>query len=232
VGKASLLSLLPRDDSPQGTALLHRVARDEDGWVRLGAARALAAQSPALAWALGGELLGDSLRAVRIEAARSLAGTAPPATNAGTAWSPGSVLRQRWQAASEELVAVETASIERPEAQVNLATFYRRQGRIAEAEQRLLQTLGQAPTFVPAQVNLADLYRQQGRDQEAEPLLRRAVSLAPKAAEPAAALGLLLIRQGRREEALPWLQKAAELAPGNPRYAYILAATRKALAKP
>ncbi|HTH39632.1 MAG TPA: tetratricopeptide repeat protein, partial [Rhodocyclaceae bacterium] len=230
--KASLLSLLPRDDSPQGAALLHQVARDEDGWVRLGAARALAAQSPALAWTVGSELLGDSLRAVRIEAARSLAGLVPPTSSTDSGWTPGAALRQRWQAASEELVAVETASIERPEAQVNLAAFYRRQGRLAEAEQGLLQTLRQAPTFVPALVNLADLYRQQGRDQEAEPLLRQAVDFAPKAAEPAEALGLLLIRQGRREEALPWLQKAAELAPGNPRYAYILAAARKALVKP
>jgi tetratricopeptide (TPR) repeat protein len=232
VGKASLLSLLPRDDSPRGAALLHQAARDADGWVRLGVARALAAQSPALAWTVGSELLGDSLRAVRIEAARSLAGLGPPTSSTDTGWTPGAALRQRWQAASEELVAVETASIERPEAQVNLATFYRRQGRLAEAEQGLMHTLRQVPTFVPALVNLADVYRQQGRDQQAEPLLRQAVNLAPKGAEPAEALGLLLIRQGRREEALPWLQKAADLAPGNPRYAYILAAARKALAKP
>ncbi|HEY3432640.1 MAG TPA: tetratricopeptide repeat protein [Rhodocyclaceae bacterium] len=220
---ASLLSLLPADGSPQGTEAVAKAARDKDGWVRLGAARALAGQSSPPVLAIGGALLGDSLRAVRIEAARSLAGT--PKTRLTEAQ------QQSLQAAIDELIAVESASAERPEAHVNLANLYRRLGKPEMAEGALKNALKLEPSFVPALVNLADLYRQLHRDAEAEPLLRQAVRKAPEAAEAAHALGLLLIRQGRKEEALVWLQKSVVLAPGNSRYVYVLDLARKEVGK-
>jgi predicted CXXCH cytochrome family protein len=213
--KASLLALMPADETAPQLEALAAASRSEAGLVRLGAARALAALSSPAALQLGLRLLDDPLRAVRIEAARALAGV-PPAR-----LTPAQ--RQRWLAAGRELVQAELASAERPETHLNIASFQLAQRQPGAAEAELRTALRLDPGFVPALVNLADLVRQQGRDDEAGPLLRRAVALAPSAAAPAHALGLWLVRAGRPEQALHCLRKALALAPQDRRYAQVLA---------
>jgi len=202
---ASLLSLLPPEDSPLQLKALAAAAANTDGLVRLGAARALRGLSSPDALRIGLGLLDDPLRAVRIEAARNLAGT------------PANVFseeqRSRLQLVLDELIQAELASAERPEAHINLATIYMSLGQSRDVERELLTALRLAPDFVPALVNLADWYRYQHKDAAAEPLLRRAVRFDPMAAEPAYALGLLLVRLHKMNEALFWLRKAAELDP-------------------
>jgi tetratricopeptide (TPR) repeat protein len=220
VAKASLLSLLPAGESPRKLEALALAATDADGLVRIGTARALSGVSSAEGLRIGVALLGDPLRAVRVEAARALAGT--PATRLGEQ----SATRQR--TATSELIQAELESAERPEAHVNLAALYINLGRPDRAEAELQTALRLEPNFVPALVDLADLYRLQRHDADAEPLLRRAVQQSPTLAEPAHALGLLLIRLGRRQEALPWLRKSVELAPTDARYAYVLGAAMSA----
>ena len=129
------------------------------------------------------------LRAVRVEAARTLAGTSEEGLP--------SELAQRLRTTVNELIATELATAERPESHVNLAQIYARLGRNAEAEQELHTALRLDRRFVAAMVNLADLYRAQGREDEAEQWLRQAVSLAPRAPEPVHALGLLEVRRGQ-----------------------------------
>jgi predicted CXXCH cytochrome family protein len=203
--RASLLTLLAPEDSPRQLTALAAAATDADAQVRLGAARALKGLSSPEALRIGLGLLDDSLRAVRIEAARTLAGT------------PANVLtleqQSRLRLVLDELIQAELASAERPEAHINLAAIYMNLGRPRDAEKELLTALRLAPDFVPVLVNLADWYRYQHKDAAAEPLLRRAVRLAPAAAEPAYALGLLLVRRGNRVEAIQWLEKAVGLDP-------------------
>lgn len=201
----------PRPAGAQA-ALLARAAAGQDGLLRLGAARALAALSPGPAAVIGVPLLDDPLRAVRIEAARSLAGLPAGALPDGP--------RSRLAVVIDELLATERLAADRPEAHVNLARLHLARADPAAAEAALRTALRLDPAFVPALINLADLFRAGGQG-DAEGLLRQAMTLAPHAAEPRHALALLLIRQGRREAALPLLEEAVSRAPGNGRYALV-----------
>jgi tetratricopeptide (TPR) repeat protein len=219
MAKASLLALLPPGDSAIRPDVLKSLASDPEGLVRLGVARALSATLTPATLPIGITLLDDPLLAVRVEAARALGRYDP------------SMLTERQlsqiKKATDELIRVELASADRPEAHVNLALIYMNMGQADHAENALRTALRLDPDLVPALVNLADLYRLQNRDADAEPLLRRAVKKAPTVAEPAHALGLLLVRRGKRTEALSWLKKAVELAPSDIRYSEVLGVAEK-----
>ncbi len=211
IQQASVLASLG-GRSAGAQAALARAAVGKGGLLRLGAARALASLPPGPAATIGVPLLDDPLRAVRIEAARSLAGLPDGALPDGP--------RSRLMAAIDELLAAERLAADRPEAHVNLARLHLARRHPAAAEAALRTALRIDPAFVPALINLADLFRASGRG-DAESLLRQAMRLAPNAAEPRHALALLLIRQGRREAALPLLEEAVSRAPGNGRYALV-----------
>jgi predicted CXXCH cytochrome family protein len=214
--RSSLLSLLGVQAQPlPASALLERAAADPDPLVRLGVAHGLTALSTEDAIQVGSALLGDPTRAVRVEAARALAGVNIESLTPAVA--------TRLQRAVDELIAVERASAERPESHVNLARIFERLGRETDAEQELNAALRLDPHFVPALVNLADLDRARGRENEAERWLREAMATAPLSAAPIHALGLLEVRRGQRDQALALLAKAVELDPTNARYAYVYA---------
>ncbi len=212
---ATALSQLAGPASPQAMASIEAATRDTDPLLRIGAARGLQALAPQDAIRIGQPLLGDTLRAVRIEAARALAGVPDEALESRS--------RQPLKSALAELIRSEQAAADRPESHVNLAQIYLRLGRVAEAERALNTALRLDRNFVPALVNFADLQRSLGHEAEAARWLARAMAAGPRAAEPVHALGLLEIRRGRRDRALPLLRKAAALAPAAPRYAYVYA---------
>ncbi|HQR04559.1 MAG: tetratricopeptide repeat protein [Proteobacteria bacterium] len=214
-------ALMARGDAPgiirgsaasqlRDPAALTRAARDEDPIVRLGAARGLEALPPDQAARAGAALLADPLRAVRVEAARSLTGVSLDARAA-----------THFKKAQGELFAMEQAAADRPESHLNLARLHARLGQFAQAEKELRLALSLDPRFVPALVNLADLYRETGRDALGESLLQKAVRYAPDHPEALHALGLLKVRQGRREEALALLARSVRVGGAEPRYAYV-----------
>jgi tetratricopeptide (TPR) repeat protein len=210
--RATALSLLADYVSPSSLPAIEAAVRDDDPLVRAAAARALDPVPVQERLTTGGALLGDPVRAVRIEAARALAGT-PPALLSATQ-------RERLEAAVTELIAAEMASAERPESHLNLASLYARLGRAGDAEAALRTALRLDARFVPAMINLADLYRDQRRDGEGETLLRQAIAIAPDSAEAMHSLGLLLVRQRRNDEAVGFLRQAASLAPHVPQYQF------------
>jgi tetratricopeptide (TPR) repeat protein len=158
-------------------------------------------------------LLGDPVRAVRLEAA-SVVGGLP---TAGLDPSTRSTLAH----ALDEYRASELANADRPESHLALGLLETKLGHAAEAERELATAIRIAPWFVPGYVNLADLYRATGRDGEGETLLRRAVAIAPENADAHHALGLLLVRQHRLDDALIELERATTLRP-DARNAYVL----------
>lgn len=200
---------------------LQAASTSKEALLRLGAAKGLRFLPPQQAVPLGGPLLSDGLRAVRIEAAQSLLGSP------SGLWTPEGA--KALQSATAELIASEQQSAERPESQTNLADIYLRQGRIKEAEQALHRAIVLDARFVPAYVNLADLYRQQQREDQAERLLRQALRIDPQAAPAAQALGLLLVRTRRLPEALPWLEQALRQSPADPRLQQIVQQLRQRL---
>ncbi|MCI0429443.1 MAG: tetratricopeptide repeat protein [Rhodospirillales bacterium] len=213
IARATALAELAPYLSARSFPAVESGARDQDALVRLGAVQALRGAPPKARQRALAPLLDDPLRAVRVAAARVLAGEPEVELDAAQ--------RTRFERALAEFIATEKASAERPESHLNLAALQMERGQIEAADRELETALRLDPSFVPALVNLADLRRAQGRDAEGESLLLRAMNAAPEAAEPTHALGLLRVRQHRLPDALGLLQRAAELQPNTARYGYV-----------
>ncbi len=213
IAKATALLELQGRASPGVETEIEAGLKDPDPMVRIGALRALEALPPDQRWRLGKAALFDSIRAVRAEAASSLAGI--PVAGLDDAD------RAALDRASQEYVDARQFNADRAEDRTNLAGFYAREGKANLAEQEYLAAIKLAPGLVPPRVDLADLYRSQGREAEAEGLLRETIALAPAAAATHHALGLSLTRQKRYREAIEELKRAVEWEPAQPRYAYV-----------
>ena len=197
---AALQRLAPLiDGSIDGPLAVVRAGlSDGDAMVRRGAVIALAEADSMTRARLLPPLLGDSVRVVRMEAERVLAGVV--------------------SVSSDEYVAAERFNADRPESRLNLSLLYAAQRRYDDAERELRAALDIEPRFVPGLVNLADLYRVMDRDADAERALRSAVTIDSGSAAAHHALGLFLVRQKRIAQSLPELALAARLAPETARY--------------
>jgi tetratricopeptide (TPR) repeat protein len=159
------------------------------------------------------DLLDDPVRAVRIEAARVMAG------------SPRDKIDAPRRAAFDKAIAEYRQSLvataERPDSQLLLGILETDVGNYDAAERAYLAAIEAAPLLAPAYINLSDLYRRQHKDSEGERPLRNAIDRMPDNPDLRHALGLLLVREKRLEDALPELQKAATLDTTNARYSYV-----------
>ena len=214
ITRATALTLLGAEPSPDRLAAVRRDARDPDPIVRLGALRGIrSAPTPELV-AIAVPALEDPVRTVRLAAVEAVA---PFALRLGEAAIPSLA------PAAAEYREAQLASAERPEAQLNLAWLAAAQGATTDAQRALETAIALDSGFVPAYVNLADLHFRTGRDADGEPLLRAALERSPGSAEAHHALGLLLVRGGRTDEAIPVLRRAAELEVRGSRHAYVYA---------
>jgi Flp pilus assembly protein TadD len=213
--RASALRLLARYATAASEPALQAAIADPDPLVRSAAPRALTSSASPAALRSIASLLRDPVRAVRIEAARALAGTdlllLPPE------------LQTAFVGATKELVAADLVDADRPEAHLNLGLLETRRREPDAAEREYRTALRLDPGFVPALVNLADLDRARGQDQQGAELLRKALSIEPNNADVQHSLGLLLVRRHDYAGALDLLRRASELAPENARYAYVYA---------
>jgi tetratricopeptide (TPR) repeat protein len=218
IARATALQALAAYPSRETFGLIQAGLGADEALERLGASAGidgLGARGTALA--IGA--LWDDLRAIRIEAARQLAGFPQ------VQWPEAA--RDRLAAGIGEYVAAQTFNAERPEAQVNLGGLYAELKRSGEAEAAYREAIRLQPDFIPAYTNLAQLLSDAGRETEADGLLRNGLGRNPSAAL-AHALGLSLVRQKRSDEALLRLGEAAAQDPGNARYAYVHAVALQA----
>ena len=155
--------------------------------------------------------LDDPVRAVRIEAARVLAGM--PALVFGEQ-------QASFEKALQEYTELQISLADTPEAHLNLAVMYTDQKQLQKAEQAYRQAIRIAPEFIPAKINLANLYNRMGRNHDAEEQFRAALELAPEMGELYYSFGLLLGEQKRYTESAALLEKAAELLSGRARVSY------------
>jgi len=213
--RASAASQLAANLSRATLPALRSAFSDDEPLVRLGAARALDSLAPVDRLALGRELLRDPVRAVRIEAARSLA--AVPAQ----AWPPGT--RVALADALAEYRASQLLHADRPEAQLSLASLELNLGDLPAARRRGERAVELAPHAIAPRVNLADVLRRMGDEAGAEAQLREGLAAHPDTADLHFALGLSYIRQDRRAEATDAFARAHELAPDSSRLAYTYA---------
>jgi predicted CXXCH cytochrome family protein len=212
--RATALDLLSRYPGPSALAALQRGLGDVDPLVRRAAVEGQERMEPADRIAALTPLLDDSVRAVRIEAARLLA----PAAGA-----LAEEQRKRLERAEAQFEAAQAENADRPEGQANLGNLYLSRGEAARAESAYRKAIALDRRFVPAYVNLADLYRAGGRDADAESTLREGLQSVPAAAALHEALGLTLVRQNRGREALAEFAAAEKAAPDDPRHSFVYA---------
>ena len=215
IARASGLLLLPRYASKASEPAIKAAIADPDPLVRMAMARALPASAPRTIIEAALPLLDDPVRAVRVEAARALAGVDPQAMTPEQ--------RQAFASAYQELIAGEMIDADLPETHLNLGLVKVRRKQLDEAEAEYRVALRLDPKFVPAMANLADLDRERGMDKDGGELLRAAIAIEPNNAAIKHSLGLLLVRQRNYTEALPLFREAAALEPDNVRYAYVYA---------
>ena len=196
------------------TQIAISAAADPDPLVRAAAAGTLERVDPQVRIAALAPLLDDSVRAVRIEAARAL--TSMPRAALDTRQA------QRLDAALAELVDAETASADLPGAHLNLGILRLRSGDPGQAERDYRRALELDPGFTPARFNLANLLNLLGNNAEAEMVLQEGIERAPGEGELHYSLGLVLAEEGRFEPAAASLARAAALLPDRPRVRYNL----------
>lgn len=189
--------------------------QDQDPSVRMTALGLLEAFEPAVRIQSAARLLSDSVRGVRIEAARLLADVPKEQIPADK--------QSAFQNALQEYRNTLQQESDWPATHINLGNLALRQGDIASAIAAYQKVLALDSRFVAAYINLADIYRQQGKEAEGEVLLRKGLTLLPEAADLHHALGLLLVRKGEVVEGLKEFEAAVKRAPDNARYAYVYA---------
>jgi len=212
--RATALGLL-RGYGSQATAALIAALGDMDPAVRVAAVAALETAPPPERLSAVAPLLGDKLRAVRIEAARVLA-SVPADRFDGKQ-------RVAFDAAIAEFVEAQNAMADMPASHLNLAVLYASQGKRDLAEAEYLTSLRMDPYFGPARANLVALYNAVGRNAEAEQVLREGLRRTPNEGELYYSLGLLLAEDKRLAEAADALATAARLMPRRARVRYNLA---------
>lgn len=157
--------------------------------------------------------LGDPIRLVRTEVARTFAGLNRQSLTRAE--------RELFEVALREYLVGQQALSDQPAAHLNQAVVYASLGNLRRAEEAYWWALRIDPEFVPARNNLAILYDHMGRKAEAEAQLREAVRIDPQFADGWYSLGLLVAEDpARLPEAVGLLAKAAELRPDYPRVWY------------
>jgi len=220
--RAAALDAL-RGDGATGMAERVAATRDGDPEVRAAAAASLESAPGAQRAAALVPLLSDPIRAVRIEAAKSLSSLRAGEIDAAR--------RPEFDAALAEYIAAQNVALDMPGARLNLAVVHDNLGRRDLAEQEYLQALRIDPDFTPARANLARRYNAEGRNADAERVLVEGLARNPGIGELQYSLALLLVEEGRLPEAVEAMERAARLLPQRARVRYNLGLLQQQLGR-
>ncbi len=214
IARATALGHLGGSIDPAALSLIRQNLQSQDPLLRMGALNALQT-SPQNLRQLALPLLADRKKAIRIQAARLLAGYDRKQLNP--------TQRKMLEDGLREFIQAQEFNSERPESQVNLGSLYADLNEPGKAEAAFRTALQLQARFTPAREQLSALLEQQGRKQEAQALLLEGLQEMPESAALHYALGLFLVRNHKLKEALLFLKNAEHLAPDNSTYAYALA---------
>ncbi len=206
IARATLLTqLVPpfsRDDlQAVRSALAHR-----DPLMRTGALRALRNAAPSIRMEFSGEGLTDSLRSVRLEAARTYADVRDllPAEQA-----------RAFSVAADELRSSLLMAGSMPNALANLAAFESMTGNDAKAVRYLRRAVEATPAIGPLQHALGLALVREGKRNEALAAFRRAHELEPADARFVYVYAVALNSLGRPTDAIDLLTTAHADHPGD-----------------
>ena len=219
--RATALSLASSYPNMVALEALKRALSDESAILRHTAVNRLAIPDPEQRMALVGPLLYDPVRAVRIEAARSL-------TAAGQ-HGLGPSLGQPYEKALAEYIRTMERTGDFAASRHNLGNLYADLGQMDRAIGHYRKAIAIDRLFYPAKVNLAMLYNAQGQKDQAEALLREVADEYPDLYEIKYSLGLLLAEKKAYDAAVIYLGDAAAGLPQRSRIHYNLALLLKQL---
>ncbi len=215
--RATAIMLLPNFPARDYRQIIAGELGNADALVRLGALRAADSLPPQERRILL-PLLRDEQRAIRIEAARLLAGNPLVAGD------------RDFASARQEYIDSQMINADRAAALTNLASVAIQENRWEEAEGFLQDAIRKEPYFIPASINLADVYRATSRDAEGAKVLQASLQQNPENSDLQLAYALWLVRAGQTNNALPYLQQAASHSQ-NPHFSYIYALGLQQLGK-
>ena len=218
--RATALSLAAAYPDSAATESLERALADEASLLRYTAVNRIVIEDPARRISLVGPLLYDPVRAVRMEASRSLVTVQERLDPA---------LREPYQKALAEYVAAMARTGDFAASRHNLGNLYAELGKPDLAIAHYRHAMAIDRLFYPAKVNLAMLYNSRGKKDQAETLLREVVDEHPQMHEVKYSLGLLLAEKKELDEAVVYLGEAAAGLPQRARVHYNLALLLKSL---
>jgi len=212
--RATALSLLAAYPGESSLRTFELALMDDEALIRQVAVNSLTVYDEKQMTALLAPLLYDPVKAVRIEAARRLAGK--PATH----------LREEDQKVFEQALGEFEKSMEYAGdfayGRYNLGNLYVALDRPEEAIRNYQAAIAIDDLFYQAKVNLAMLYNGMGDKDKAEVLLREVVAAYPQVYQVAYSLGLLLAEKKKYGEAARYLGIAAGGMPHHARVHYNL----------
>lgn len=215
--RASSLSKLVNNGSPESIALARRQLTDNDPSVRATAVKVLAQLPYPQRLKTLIDTITDKSKLVRLATVHALIDAPLLSSKAGLT----SNQKRSLNGALEEYRAALTLNQDSASGQLRLAHYYQYTGSINGAETAYIRALKIEPYNIMAKLNQADFYRQQGSQKKSLQLLQATAIEHPKEPSVLHVLGLALVRTGEYTKALEQLQKAATLAPDNFRYGYV-----------
>ena len=212
--RATALALLAHYPTPGSQSAFEQALVDEEALLRYTAVRHLNEPDPRKRLKRIGPLVYDPVKAVRIEAARSLVTVPANLMDLDLA-------KQCRKAQVEYRLAMERTADFAP-SRHNLGNLYIELGETQQAVDHFLAAIAIDQQFFPAKVNLATLYNQQGDNARAEKLLREVVASQPELYDVKYSLGLLLAEMKKYQEAAVYLGDAVAGLPQRSRIHYNL----------
>ena len=212
--RATALSLLGRYQGAEVTAAFQKALASEESLLR----RTGCASFPGYLHSQLAEmitpLVDDPVKAVRIEAARTL--MAIPPDQIASPW------RKAFKDAQAEFIQTALYLADFAASRLNLGSMYSALGDVGKAEEQWKKAVEIDRDFYTARTNLAVLYSRQGKNDLAEQQLRKDLEINPELPDVHYSLGLLLSEQKQYQEAVQHLQKAADGMKNNARAYYNL----------
>ncbi|MCA9731743.1 tetratricopeptide repeat protein, partial [candidate division KSB1 bacterium] len=209
--RATALELIEGTDE-QSVAVVHTALNNQEPLIRATAAERFSHVTPQGNLSPLLPLLSDSIRAVRIEAARGFA--LRPDVNMDSS------CQDAYQHALVEYKESQFANADKPSSLMNLAIFFEHQQKADSAIFFYQKTIARDPYFSPAYLNLANLYSRMQQNSLAEQTLRTALKFTPTDGQCHYSLGLLLAEANRLQDAVQHLALAVKYLPAQERILY------------
>ena len=212
--RSTALSLLAAYPAKENSRAYELALMDDEALIRRTAVDHLNVSDPKRQTELLTSMLYDSVKSVRIEAARRMTEISDPSLD-----------RRQKKVFLASLMDYQKSmeySADFAFGRYNLGNLYATLRQPQKAVESYQAAIKIDNLFYPAKVNLAMLYNQMGKNSEAEILLRELVTSQPEMYEVHYSLGLLLAEEKKYAEAAKHLDLAAKGMPARARIHYNL----------